>query len=78
MTRIDLHAHTEHSDGTLSPAALARLARDVGLALLAVTDHDTSTAHMTIKLAVRDLEQLAELLRRLAGVPNVISARRML
>jgi predicted metal-dependent phosphoesterase TrpH len=43
MTRIDLHAHTEHSDGTLSPAALARLARDVGLALLAVTDHDTTS-----------------------------------
>lgn len=42
MTRIDLHAHTEHSDGTLTATALVRLARDVGLALLAVTDHDTT------------------------------------
>ncbi len=41
-------------------------------ALNTVTDHDTSTAHMTVKLAVRDLEQLARVLRRLAGVPNVI------
>jgi GTP pyrophosphokinase len=46
-------------------------------ALNTVTDHDTSTAHMTVKLAVRDLEQLARVLRRLAGVPNVISARRV-
>ena len=46
-------------------------------ALNTVTDHDTSTAHMTVKLAVRDLEQLARVLRRLAGVPNVISARRI-
>ncbi|MEJ0040199.1 MAG: bifunctional (p)ppGpp synthetase/guanosine-3',5'-bis(diphosphate) 3'-pyrophosphohydrolase [Gammaproteobacteria bacterium] len=46
-------------------------------ALNTVTDHDTGTAHMTIKLAVRDLEQLARVLRRLSGVPNVISARRV-
>ena len=46
-------------------------------ALNTVTDHDTGTAHMTVKLAVRDLEQLARVLRRLAGVPNVISARRI-
>ena len=46
-------------------------------ALNTVTDHDTGTAHMTVKLAVKDLEQLARVLRRLAGVPNVISARRV-
>ncbi len=42
MPRIDLHAHTEHSDGTHTATALVRLARDVGLSLLAVTDHDTT------------------------------------
>ncbi len=46
-------------------------------ALNTVTDHDNGTAHMTVKLAVKDLEQLARVLRRLAGVPNVISARRV-
>jgi len=44
MSRIDLHAHTNHSDGTFTPVALVRLARDIGLSLLAVTDHDTTSA----------------------------------
>jgi hypothetical protein len=39
--RIDLHAHTTASDGSLTPAELVRLARDSGLAAVAVTDHDT-------------------------------------
>jgi len=39
--RIDLHAHTTASDGSLSPTELVRLARDTGLAAVAVTDHDT-------------------------------------
>lgn len=37
----DLHAHTEHSDGTLSIRALAMLAARTGLDFLAVTDHNT-------------------------------------
>jgi GTP pyrophosphokinase len=41
------------------------------------TDRKAGTAHVTVKLAVRDLEQLARVLRRLASVPNVISARRV-
>jgi hypothetical protein len=44
VSRIDLHAHTNHSDGTVTPTALVRLAREVGLSLLAVTDHDTTSA----------------------------------
>jgi GTP pyrophosphokinase len=41
------------------------------------TDRQAGTAHVTVKLAVRDLEQLARVLRRLSAVPNVISARRV-
>jgi predicted metal-dependent phosphoesterase TrpH len=41
--RIDLHAHTTHSDGTLRPADLMRLAAESGLRALAVTDHDTTS-----------------------------------
>lgn len=37
---IDLHAHTNVSDGTLSPTALVQRAADAGLVALAVTDHD--------------------------------------
>lgn len=41
---IDLHTHTTASDGALSPRALVALARDNGLAAIAVTDHDTTAA----------------------------------
>jgi len=40
------------------------------------TDHAVGVAHFALRIAVGDLEQLARVLRRLAGVPNVIEARR--
>lgn len=39
--RADLHTHTTASDGTLSPAELVQEAKQAGLQVLAVTDHDT-------------------------------------
>ncbi|MDO4572872.1 MAG: PHP domain-containing protein, partial [Clostridia bacterium] len=38
--RFDLHAHSNVSDGTFSPTALVQAAREAGLRLLALTDHD--------------------------------------
>ncbi len=38
---IDLHAHTTASDGSLRPTELVHKAAALGLAALAVTDHDT-------------------------------------
>jgi hypothetical protein len=38
---IDLHAHSICSDGSDTPAELMRLAAGVGLAAVALTDHDT-------------------------------------
>ena len=38
---IDLHVHSDHSDGTLSPEELVTLAVQTGLSAFAVTDHDT-------------------------------------
>jgi len=38
---IDLHAHTTASDGSLTPTELVVKASGLGLAALAVTDHDT-------------------------------------
>ena len=38
---IDLHVHTTASDGTMSPAALVQHAKDKGLRIIAITDHDT-------------------------------------
>ena len=40
--RVDLHAHTTASDGLLTPEELVNLAVERGLAVLAVTDHDTA------------------------------------
>ncbi|MGN1084357.1 MAG: PHP domain-containing protein, partial [Lachnospiraceae bacterium] len=38
---IDLHVHSNHSDGTLSPKELVQLAVKTGLSAFALTDHDT-------------------------------------
>jgi predicted metal-dependent phosphoesterase TrpH len=38
---IDLHSHTDESDGTFTPAELIAEAKRVGLSALAITDHDT-------------------------------------
>ncbi|RMG38239.1 MAG: PHP domain-containing protein [Gammaproteobacteria bacterium] len=37
----DLHAHSTASDGTLTPSALMARARAAGVAVMALTDHDT-------------------------------------
>jgi hypothetical protein len=46
MPGIDLHTHTVYSDGTLTPRELLELARDRGLDVVAVTDHDTTDGLM--------------------------------
>lgn len=40
MSRIDLHLHTTHSDGSLPPAEVLALAHKAGVTALAITDHD--------------------------------------
>ncbi|MDM7943453.1 MAG: 3',5'-nucleoside bisphosphate phosphatase [Hydrogenophaga sp.] len=40
LTNADLHCHSVVSDGTLTPEALAQRARDNGVELWALTDHD--------------------------------------
>ena len=39
---IDLHTHTNRSDGTDSPADLVRHAHEAGIDVLGLTDHDTT------------------------------------
>lgn len=50
---VDLHSHTNKSDGTCSPAELLHEARRTGVRTLAITDHDTFAGY--------------DLARRLAG-----------
>lgn len=42
---IDLHAHTQCSDGTDTPAELVARATELGLRALAICDHDTTDAY---------------------------------
>ena len=41
-TYVDLHTHSTASDGLHAPAELVALAHQVGLATIALTDHDTT------------------------------------
>ncbi|MBB5077827.1 PHP domain-containing protein [Nonomuraea endophytica] len=43
--RIDLHSHSDASDGTSPPAEVVRRARAAGVDVLALTDHDTTAGH---------------------------------
>lgn len=53
--KADLHLHTTASDGKLSPAETVRWAKDSGLEVISVTDHDT----------VSGLDEAADEARRL-------------
>jgi hypothetical protein len=41
MARVDLHIHSNASDGRYSPAEIVRTAATAGLTVIALTDHDT-------------------------------------
>lgn len=41
MREIDLHVHTNISDGSETPAETVKYARSLGLRAIAVTDHDS-------------------------------------
>jgi predicted metal-dependent phosphoesterase TrpH len=45
---IDLHTHTTRSDGVLPPIELVREAADVGVRLLALTDHDNLAGYRDV------------------------------
>lgn len=44
MSRIDLHLHTTHSDGSFSTADVLGFAKAAGVTAVAITDHDILTA----------------------------------
>ena len=52
---VDLHCHSTASDGTLAPADVVRLAKDSGLAALALTDHDTVAGLAEAAAAAREV-----------------------
>ncbi len=42
--KVDLHSHTNYSDGFHSPEELVHKAKDVGIDILSITDHDSVNA----------------------------------
>src|SRR5260370_30346661 len=53
---IDLHTHSTASDGIYSPTELLHRAKEVGLRVLALTDHDTSDGLEEAAKAAADLD----------------------
>ncbi|MGG1514752.1 PHP domain-containing protein [Paenibacillus oryzisoli] len=51
----DLHTHTIASDGLQSPAANVRMAKEAGLSVLAITDHDTVSGVLEALAAGKEL-----------------------
>jgi len=48
---VDLHTHSNASDGQLSPAELLNSAAAAGINLLAITDHDTVAGYARLNIA---------------------------
>jgi predicted metal-dependent phosphoesterase TrpH len=45
IKRINLHLHTNVSDGALTPSRLLKRSLEIGLDLISITDHDTADAY---------------------------------
>ena len=52
---IDLHVHTTVSDGSLSPSQCVEEAQRMGLAAIAITDHDTTAGNAEAEARGREL-----------------------
>ena len=56
MEHIDLHTHSTASDGSFSPTELVQHAKQVGLAAVALTDHDTTDGLAEALAAAKKLD----------------------
>ncbi|RJX30814.1 MAG: PHP domain-containing protein [Oxalobacter sp.] len=55
MLNVDLHSHSDVSDGTLSPAALLARAKDNAADVIALTDHDEVQGNAEARIAAEAL-----------------------
>src|SRR5512138_1757841 len=53
-SKLDLHMHTNHSDGMHSPESLLSIVRAANLVAFSVTDHDTLYGYRDVKNLLRD------------------------
>lgn len=54
-TYIDFHTHTTNSDGAYTPVQLCRMARQAGIGVLAITDHNYTEDLTALRAAFRDI-----------------------
>ena len=53
--KADLHTHTKHSDGSCSPEEIVNKAREAGLDVISITDHDNINGFIEAYEAGKDL-----------------------
>jgi 3',5'-nucleoside bisphosphate phosphatase len=58
VSQVDLHTHSNASDGKLSPEAIVRMAAASGLKYVALTDHDSVSGIPAALKAARDFPKL--------------------
>jgi len=58
VSKVDLHVHSTASDGRLSPEEVVRKAAELGLAVIALADHDTVDGIAPALKAARKFPQL--------------------
>jgi histidinol phosphatase-like PHP family hydrolase len=58
MALVDLHLHSNKSDGEYAPAEVVRRAADAGLRVVALTDHDTAAGLAEALFAAREVQGL--------------------
>src|SRR5437016_11165397 len=49
MRVADLHTHTYHSDGTRSPREVIDVAKQFGIEIVSISDHDNLASYFEIK-----------------------------
>ncbi len=54
MTKIDLHIHSNYSDGNLSPKELVDIVSEKGIIIMAITDHDRATANKEAEIYAQE------------------------
>lgn len=67
MNHIDLHVHSNISDGTLTPTEVVELAAEIGLIAIALTDHDTVAGVDEALRAAQKLALTGKKIRVIAG-----------
>ncbi len=58
--KSDFHIHTNYSDGVFSPEKVVDTAIDVGLEVIALTDHDNILSYDVAKKYIEELENLGK------------------